>query len=121
MIHPNPESSSIPESDPQTALPSETTDANPQIIVDPTGLSPDEVLAGFERVFDRKAEELFMVVSKDKTMHFRSPQDPSKPWISALRPQAELVAKEVGGFVITVAEGIKLMFKQIAAQAKKKH
>ena len=117
MIQPNDSlSGSVPESDPQTSLPS----PSPEIITDLTGLTPEEQIAGIERLFDQKAEELFMVFSLDKTKHFRQPHSPDYPWVTKLRKQADYVAKAMGGIAVTVAEGMKIMFAQILAQNKQK-
>lgn len=84
----------------------------PEIVTTPDQLDPTEVIDGIARLFDTRASELFMIISQDKKSHVKAP-GLSRPWVTRNRVHADQVAREVGGLVITVDEGIKLMMHQI--------
>ena len=86
--------------------------ATSPIITDVNQLDPRSYKDMFEKLYDKKASEIYLVFSKDKTQHVRMPGQ-ARPWTTKLRKHAEQVAKESGGFVVTLEFAIKTMFRQL--------
>lgn len=87
----------------------------PQIITDVNQLSPEHFKDAFEKLYDKKASEIYLVFSKDKTKHVRMPGQ-SKPWTTKIYKHADRVAIESGGVVVTLEFAIKTMFNQLIAE-----
>ncbi len=85
---------------------------SPQIITDPNQLDPRAFRDMFEKLYDRKASEIYLVFSKDKKQHLRMPGQ-KKPWTSKIYKHAETVARESGGVLVTLEFAIKTMFHQL--------
>jgi hypothetical protein len=86
-----------------------------EIITDVNQLSPEHFKDAFEKLYDKKASEIYLVFSKDKTQHFRSPGQ-KKPWTTKIYKHADRVAVESGGVVVTLEFAIKTMFNQLIAK-----
>lgn len=84
----------------------------PLILTPETVLTPEQIVDGVCRIFDRKASELFMVFSKDRKNHVRVAHDRAKPWVTPIKKHAENCAREIGGMVVPLDEAIKLMMEQ---------
>jgi hypothetical protein len=89
---------------------------SPSLSVPP--ISEEEFRDIYERMYDLKAREIYVVMSPDKrsVMYQRGM---NKPWTTKFRKLAEQAAKEIGGVVVDMDTTIKTMFAQLISKYKK--
>jgi len=80
---------------------------HPEIIISPDALRLPTA-ADFERLFDRKADQLYVVANPAKTTVVKDP-GLERPFCTPNLKMAEDVARKVGGVVLTLADAIKTL------------